>query len=227
MTFPFSAQGINYKKLNITSKNKEDKLVDFTNYEKSTKTVSKKRFNINLTPVQILIIKLGKELEKYPNVSPELRKTFKNDISKIENVQYLNPSYLAASLILLNNFNGEISKKLFDLTNSNTEEVYITLRMILNIKEFKNLVKVKQQILIYCVLINNNKNNSFNSSNNIFDTKFNDFNKEGEGDENDEEYDRKNDIFEEEKKEGDEEEEEEYENEEEENENDGTGDWEE
>lgn len=53
------------------------------------------------TPIQVQINKLSGELKKYPYLTKETRESLKNEMIQVPGLRYMNASYLAAALEIL------------------------------------------------------------------------------------------------------------------------------
>jgi hypothetical protein len=127
---------------------------------------SSNEFALNLSSasiqVQNQVKKLGPELEKYSNISSDIRYRLKNEMTKINDVRYMNMEYLAATLSILESMKTEgYSSEDFEeymiefLNNDKKFEPYY--KKILSVKKeqnsgYKNLVK--KVIFSYAYKIN-------------------------------------------------------------------------
>ena len=152
MSFSFSAQGVNKKRISIETEEKNDLKTKYFN-----------KFNRDITPIQLALISLEKELKKHKNISDVLRKNIKNDALKLYNLKFLNMKYLALSFSLLMVNKNHVDSNLIDLDNKVNKDIYNVILNEIGTKVFEeNLHKIKEQVFIYCTLIVNSKSIEYN-----------------------------------------------------------------
>ena len=136
MSFPFSAQGINIEPTII--QDNEKKASDFD------------RFRKDLSPDEYALFLLGEELKKY-DIEESMRDNLKNKMRRLHQIRYLNVRYLAAALILLNNYNNmKINEEMFSFGENEPILAILTE----NKDERKNdLTNIKEKLFIYAALI--------------------------------------------------------------------------
>jgi len=142
--------------------------------DKNANTIMYKNYIIE-SPKNLAIKRLKKELNKYHQITPQIVTSLCNSVSTLDFFEYLNSTYLAATLILLFDINNELLIEVddaitaTDIFNQERWSEILTKLPRLEVSGDEAELKHKIQILIYAFKIYYNNQEISENANEYID----------------------------------------------------------